>query len=357
MSSTLVASSQPAQPERTSMSLEEVSGRSRMGQLLGMEIVATGSYVPSRIVPNDELAALGCDSDWIVQRTGILERRRAAPDQAASDLAYEAASRCIEQARVNSAEIDLVVVATITSDHAAPSTACHLQRRLGCVAPAMDVNAACAGFMYALITAGQFVATGSARCALVVGAEIMSRTVNPNDIKTYPLFGDGAGAVLLRPVADRSRGLLSYTLGAEGCGGAMLCIPGSGSRLPVTPESLLNGEHLLRMEGRPVFKWAVRVVEDSIRDCLSHARIEVSELDLLILHQANIRIIEAAVADLGIEREKVFVNVNRYGNTSAASIPLALDEAFQAGKIRPGSKILLSGFGAGLAWGTAIVQL
>ncbi len=356
MSSTVVASMESPQSEACQRTAQQLSGRSQMGRLSGIEISAMGSYVPNQVIANDDLAALGCDSEWIVQRTGILERRRAAPDQASSDLAYEAAIRCLNQAHVSPSEVDLIVVATITSDHAAPSTACHLQRRLGCIAPAMDVNAACAGFMYALVTAGQFVASGSARCALVVGSEVMSRIVNPKDIKTYPLFGDGAGSVLLRPSEDPARGLSSYTLGAEGCGGQMLCIPGSGSRLPFTPETLLNGDHLLRMEGRTVFKWAVRVVEDSIRDCLCHADLDVADLDLLILHQANIRIIDAAVADFNLDREKVFVNVSRYGNTSAASIPLALDEAYRAGKIQPGHKVLLAGFGAGLAWGTAIVQ-
>ncbi|MCA9181099.1 MAG: ketoacyl-ACP synthase III, partial [Planctomycetales bacterium] len=197
----------------------QVSGRSRLGQLTGIEIMATGSYVPEAVVANEDLAELGCDSEWIVQRTGIRQRRRASPEQATSDLALRAAEQCLQRAGASPAEVDLIVVATITPDQATPSTACHLQRALGCVAPAMDINAACAGFMYALVTAGQFVANGSAKCALVVGAEVMSRTVNPADQKTYPLFGDGAGAVLLRASEDHSKGLLSYTLGAEGCGG------------------------------------------------------------------------------------------------------------------------------------------
>ncbi len=211
------------------------SGRSRLGKLTGFEIAATGSYVPEMIVANDDLSALGCDSDWILQRTGILERRKAAPDQASSDLALLAAQTCLDRAGVSvsaSDDVDLIIVASITPDHASPSTACHVQRQLGCIAPAMDINAACAGFMYALVTAGQFINSGASTCALVVGAEVMSRTINPADIKTYPLFGDGAGAVLLRPTKDQSKGLLSYTLGSEGCGGQMLCIPSGGSRQP-----------------------------------------------------------------------------------------------------------------------------
>ena len=185
----------------------------------------------------------------------------------------------------------------------------------------------------------------------------MSRTINPADVKTYPLFGDGAGAVLLRSSDDHSKGLLSYTLGAEGCGGQLLCVPSGGSRLPLTAEALLAGEHFLRMEGRSVFKWAVRVVADSTLDCLTHARLGIEDIDMMILHQANIRIIDSAVSDFAIDRDKVFVNLDRYGNTSAASIPLALDEALTSGELKYGDRALMCGFGSGLAWGTAVVQL
>lgn len=342
--------------QRTAENLAQ-SGRSRMGRLTGIEIAATGTYLPEQIVENADLARLGCDSEWIVQRTGILQRRRAADHQAASDLALPAARQCLERAGLAPADVDLIVVATMTPDHQTPSTACHLQRQLGCIAPAMDVNAACAGFMYAMITAAQFVGTGAARNALVVGTEVMSRAINPADVKTYPLFGDGAGAVLLRPTADRSKGLVSFTLGSEGEGAQSLCIPSGGSRQPMTAEALAAGEQYLHMEGRTVFKWAVRVVSDSTRDCLVHADLNVGDLDCWILHQANIRIIDSAVADFHVDRQKVIINLDRYGNTSAASIPLALDEAIHSGKIGPGSRILLSGFGSGLAWGTAIFAM
>lgn len=334
-----------------------LSGRSRMGRLTGVEIVSTGSYVPEQIVDNVDLAQLGCDSDWIVQRTGILQRRKAAQHEAASDLALKAAYQCLTRAGASAADVDLIIVATITPDHPTPSTACHLQRQLGCVAPAMDINAACAGFMYALVTASQFIHSGASQCALVIGSEVMSRTINPDDVKTYPLFGDGAGAVLLRPTSDQSKGLLSFTLGAEGCGGQSLCIPSGGSRQPLTLAGLSAGEQYLQMEGRTVFKWAVRILADSARDCLAHACLSFSDLDCFILHQANIRIIDSAVADFGVAREKVFVNLDRYGNTSAASIPLALDEAWTSGRIMAGNRILLSGFGSGLAWGTAILAV
>ncbi len=333
------------------------SGRSRMGVLRGIEIVATGSYVPETIVHNHDLEALGCDSDWIVQRTGILQRRKAAEGQASSDLALLAAEQCLQRAGVSPAEVDLIVLATITPDQPTPSTACHLQRMLGCIAPAMDVSAACAGFMYALVTAGQFVANGSSQCALVVGAEVMSRTINPRDVKTYPLFGDGAGALLLKPTENRDKGLISYTLGSEGSGAPVLCIPGGGSRSPLTTNGLASGEQFLQMEGLSVFRWAVRVIAESAQDCLAHSNSRIDEVDWVILHQANIRIIESAMRDFSLPADKVLVNLERYGNTSAASIPLVLDEAICSGKIRAGDRLLLNGFGAGLAWGTAIMQL
>lgn len=336
-----------------------LSTRGRMGKVGGIRIVATGSYAPRQVVTNEDLAALGCDSEWIVRRTGILERRKAADEEATSDLCYEAATACLRRAGVTPDAVDLILVATITPDHPTPSTACHLQRRLGAVAPAMDVNAACAGFMYAMVTAAQFVATGNSCSALVVGADLMSRTVNPADPKTYPLFGDGAGAVLMTAADDKAEsgpGILSYQIGSEGCGGEMLCIPAGGSRQPLTPQAHREGGQFLRMDGRNVFKWAVRVFDESARQVLASAELTPNDLDLVILHQANQRIIDSAVADLAVPAEKVFVNLDRYGNTSAASIPLALDEAARQGRIRQGDLVLLCGFGAGLAWGTALVR-
>ncbi len=329
--------------------------RGRMGRVSGVRIAATGSYVPDEIVTNEDLAALGCDSEWIVRRTGIRQRRRAASHQATSDLCYEAAIRCMQKANANADQIDLIIVATITPDHPTPSTACHLQRRLGALAPAMDINAACAGFMYGLVTAAQFVAAGNSKCALVVGADLMSRTINPDDKKTYPLFGDAAGAVILKP--DKANaGILSYQIGSEGCGGEMLSIPAGGTRMALTPEVHAAGQQYLVMDGRNVFKWAVRVFDESAKQVLARAGVDASELGLVILHQANQRIIDSAVSDLHVPPEKVFVNLDRYGNTSGASIPLALDEAVSAGMIKPGDLVLLCGFGSGLAWGTALIQ-
>lgn len=322
---------------------------------MGFQILGTGSYVPETVVPNEDLSSLGCDPEWIIQRTGIQERRHAPADLATSDMAYEAAIAALESAGVDASEIDLIVVGTFTPDSLTPSTACRLQQRLGIRAAAMDVSAACAGFLYAMITAAQFIKTGTSRRALVVGADLLSRIANPKDKKTYPLFGDGAGAVVLGPGSEE-QGMISYTLGSEGEGAEMLCVPGGGSREPLTPENLAEGKQYLQMDGRGVFKWAVRVIEDSIRDVLHHANLTVDDISLVMLHQANVRIIDAACENLGFPREKMIVNLDRYGNTSAGSVPIVLDEAMQKGLVQPGDRILLCGFGAGLSWGTTVFQ-
>ena len=328
-----------------------------MGQIAGVKVAATGSYAPEKVVTNEDLAALGCDSEWIIRRTGIHERRHASADQATSDLCYEAAIRCMNKAGVSVDDIDLIIVATMTPDHPTPSTACHLQRRLGAIAPAMDLNAACAGFMYGLITGSQFISTGNNRCVLVVGADLMSGTVNPDDKKTYPLFGDAAGAVLLTPDDEGTdSGILAYQMGSEGCGGELLCVPAGGTRQELTPEMHEQGKQFLAMDGRNVFKWAVRLIDESTKQVLQKAKLDPDELEIVVLHQANQRIIDSAVSDLNLEREKVFVNLDKYGNTSGASIPLALDEAVSAGKIKRNDLVLLCGFGAGLAWGTALLR-
>lgn len=331
------------------------SGRSRLGSLTGVQILATGSYAPETVVSNRDLAELGCDEDWIVQRTGIHERRHAPPDQATSDVAYKAARRCLKAANVSPKEVDLILVATMTPDSPLPSTACLLQQRLGCIAPALDMNAACAGFMYAMVTAMQYVKTGCARRALVVGVDLMSRVVDPTDEQTYPLFGDGGGAVLLG-AGESDQGLLAFTLGSEGDADGALWQPAGGTREPMTREALATGRHYIHMEGRTVFRWAVRVLIDSTRDVLRHTALDPSEVDLAVLHQANIRIIDAALDDLHIDRNKVVINLTRYGNTSAGSMPLVLDEACREGRIHKGDTILLSGFGGGFTWGSAVMK-
>jgi 3-oxoacyl-[acyl-carrier-protein] synthase-3 len=321
-----------------------------------VRVLGTGHYVPDAVVTNDHLhARFGFDSDWIVKRTGILERRHALPHQATSDLCHEASLRCIENAGVDPKDIDLIVLATFTPDMSFPSTACLLQDRLRVSCAAIEMEAACAGFMYALITGAAYVASGASDLALVVGGDCNSRILNPNDIKTYPLFGDGAGAVLLargRP----DQGLLSFSLGSDGGGGDMLSRPACGSRLPPTPELLAKGLHYMHMDGRAVFRWAVSILCDTIQDVLKAAQLRPGDIDLYIPHQANIRIINASIDVLKIPRNKVFNNLDRYGNTSAGSVPLALGEAVQEGRVRPGNLLVLSGFGAGLAWGTAVLR-
>jgi 3-oxoacyl-[acyl-carrier-protein] synthase-3 len=324
--------------------------------LTGVKVIATGSYFPDVVVTNQHLfERFGFDSEWIFKRTGILERRHVKPTQATSDLAYEAAIRCLAKAKVKPRDVDLCLVATFTPDYSFPSTACLLQDRMKMVCPAMDVQAACAGFMYALITGATYVRSGVSKMALIVGADANSRILNPNDIKTYPLFGDGAGAVLITP-GSNEQGLLAYNMGADGAGGGMLDRKACGSRFPPTPELLKEGKHFMYMDGRAVFRWAVSILCDTIQDVLKCAGKTPSDVDLYIPHQANIRIINAACDVLKIPRSKVFSNLDRYGNTSAGSIPLALDEAVQSGQLKPGQLAVLSGFGAGLAWGTALIR-
>lgn len=334
---------------------EIASPRVPIHTLTGVQILGTGAYLPPEVVRNEDLAALGYDDKWIIQRTGIRERRRASAAMATSDLAWEAACRCLDSAGAAAADVDLILVATVTPDSPMPSTACQLQRRLGGQAAAMDLNAACSGFVFALATAAQFVKNGCSRLALVVGAEIMTRIVNPRDKKTYPLFGDAAGAVLVG-AGHQEQGLLAYSLGADGQGADLLHIPAGGSREPMCRESLSLERQFLRMDGRSVFKWAVRTVGDSVREVLAHTGVPASEVDVIALHQANIRILDAVSHDLGFEADKVIVNLSRYGNTSAASVPLVLDEAAAMGRLTPGALVLMSGFGAGLTWGTALIR-
>jgi 3-oxoacyl-[acyl-carrier-protein] synthase-3 len=323
---------------------------------MGVRVLGTGSYVPDSVISNDHLhERFGFDSDWIVKRTGILERRHALPHQATSDLCYEAAIRSLESAGVSPRDIDLVVLATFTPDMSFPSTACLLQDRLKISGAALEVQAACAGFMYALITGAAYVASGASSTALIVGGDCNSRILNPTDIKTYPLFGDGAGAVVLsrgRP----DQGLLSFSLGSDGSGGDLLSRPACGSRLPPTADLLGKGLHYMHMDGRGVFRWAVAILSDTILDVLQASNLRPQDVDLYIPHQANIRIINAAIDVLHIPRSKVFNNLDRYGNTSAGSVPLALDEAVTEGRLQAGQLVVLSGFGAGLAWGTAVMR-
>lgn len=332
------------------------SPRPRCRSLMGVRIAGTGSYVPETVVTNDQLHALfGHDSDWIVKRTGILERRHALPHQATSDLAVEAALKAMESARISASEIDLLVLGTFTPDMSFPSTACLVQDRLGINGAAIEVEAACAGFMYALITGAAYIVSGASDTALIIGADCNSRILNPEDLKTYPLFGDGAGAVVLKR-GSPEQGIVSYSLGSDGAGGSLLCRPAGGSRTLPTHDTIDQGLHYMYMDGRAVFRWAVSILCDTIQDVLNCAGITPEQVSLYVPHQANIRIINAAIDVLHISREKVFNNLEKYGNTSAGSIPLALDEALSQRPLNQGDLTVWSGFGAGLAWGTALIR-
>ena len=324
--------------------------------LTGLGIGGIGSALPGQIVTNEDLQRdYGMDPEWIEQRTGIRQRHRVLPGQSTSDLAIEAGRAAIANAGLTATDIDLVVVGTFTPDHRGTTVGCYVQAALGINAPAFDVQAACSGFMYALTTAGQFVATGNSKRALVIGADVVSQICNPAEKRVYPLFGDGAGAVVLQ-AGSPQQGLLSYQLGADGSQADLLLCPVGGSRTPATPEAIAAGQHFLSMEGRQVYKWAVQTVVDSIRLVADRSGFAIRDIDLFLLHQANIRIIDHAVKELGIDPKRVVNNVDRVGNTSAASIPLVLDDARQTSRLHRGDLVMMCGFGAGLTWGTGLFR-
>jgi 3-oxoacyl-[acyl-carrier-protein] synthase III len=314
-------------------------------------IAGTGSYLPERVMTNDEFAARLDTSDaWIRARTGIVRRHIAAESQASSDLALRASGPALEAAGVGASEIDLIVVATSTPDYVFPSTACLLQAKLGVKGcAAFDVQAVCTGFVYALATADSFIRSGQYKRALVVGAEVFSRILDWNDRATCVLFGDGAGAVVL--VAGAKPGVHASVLHADGSQVDMLSVPGNvcGGRILGSP--------YLQMNGQGVFKYAVKVLEESARETVAAAGLTMSDVDWLIPHQANLRILEATARKLGLPQEKLVVTVDHHGNTSAASVPLALDEFVRAGRIRPGQRLLLQGVGGGFTWGSSLVTL
>ncbi len=334
----------------------------RMGRssILGLKIAGTGIGIPEKPVTNADLQSLGFDADWILQRTGIESRFHAPEEVSTSDLATDAARNCLKAANVDASAVDLIIVATMTPDHFTPSTSCLVQANLGAVCGAFDMNAACSGFMFGLVTASQFIQSGQYRNILLICAEKMTMVVDPQDLKTFPLFGDGAAAVLISQVLEGDSpapsGILAYALGSQGELGHTLMVPCGGSRYPATVERLADRSQFLKMEGRTVFKWAVRLIPDVIEHLLQDAQLRREDIDLFVFHQANRRIIDAATEAAGLDPNRVFVNVDRYGNTSAASIPICLHEAAAQGLIRPGSKIFMAGFGSGLTWGGCIFQ-
>ena len=317
-------------------------------------IIGTGGYLPDKIITNKDLESMiDTDEQWIKSRTGISERRIAADDEFTVDLAEQAARKAIEAAAVGNREIDLIVVATTTADQVFPSTACLLQHRLGIEGcPAFDVQAVCAGFIFALDVADKFVRTGASRCALVVGAETFSRIIDWTDRRTCVLFGDGAGAVVLK--SGEQPGVLSTHLHSDGRYKDLLCVPVGVSR---NFSKVRAGAAYTTMEGGEVFRWAVTAMSDIIDETLAANQMDKDEIDWLIPHQANIRIINAVGARAKIAKEKVVVTVGQHGNTSAASVPLALDQAVRDGRIQPGHHVLLEGFGGGFAWGSALIRM
>ncbi len=339
----------------------EFGRKSKNPPIPGIRIYGTGIGMPENFIPNEELNTPGCDSEWIVQRTGIRSRFHASQRQATSDLAIAAAEACLANAGATAADVDLVLICTMTPDHFTPSTACLVQGKLGFHCPAMDLNAACSGFIYGLITASQFISTGSVRRALVIGADKMSIVIDPQDPRTWPLFGDGAGAALVGGDDSLSLeaggpGIISWRLGSEGELGGSLVVPAGGSRQPNTIEAIEARENYLKMEGRAVFKWAVRRLPEIVMSLVEDAGIDLQDVDVFLLHQANRRIIDAAADQMGIDPAKVFVNLDRFGNTSAGSVPILMHECYENGKIEPGQLVLAAGFGAGLTWGGYLMR-
>ena len=321
-----------------------------------ISITGLGCRVPERVITNDELATMmDTNDEWIRERTGIRERRIAAPGEALSDLCLPACRDALEQAGLDASEIDLIIVATVTPDMAFPSTGAILADRLGAPdAAAYDLSAGCTGFMYAVAQGYGMLAGGLAQKALIVGGDVLSRILDWSDRGTAVLFGDGAGAVVLEKVSGG--GFLGFELGADGSGGSQLYVPAGGSRSPATEETVAEGMHFVKMNGREVFKFATRVLVSSAEAVLAECGRSIEDVDVYVPHQANVRIIEHARQKLGIPEEKTVIDVDRYGNTSSGSIPLALADATADGRLWPGQLVLMTGMGAGLTWGSGLIE-
>ena len=319
-------------------------------------ILGTGSHAPKRVLTNADLENMVETSDsWIVERTGIRERRLAAPGEACSDLGVPAAQQALADANVQAAQLDLILVATCTGDSPLPSTASLIQHRIGAEkAAACDISAACCGFVYGLSVADAFVRTGH-KYVLVIGSEVMSSITDWTDRNTCVLFGDGAGAVVLGPT-EEDRGVLSLHLHADGRFSDLICVPGGGSNLPPSERVLAERLHCVKMRGNETFKIAVKTMEEAIREAVAAQGLGIDDIDCLVPHQANIRILRAVGQRIGLPLDRIMINVDRYGNTSAASIPLALDEAAKNGTIREGSLVVMAAFGSGLTWASGVIR-
>jgi 3-oxoacyl-[acyl-carrier-protein] synthase III len=322
------------------------------------ELASVGTAVPAGVLTNHDLTrTLDTSDEWIVERTGIRERRIAGPEQSVAMLSRDAAEIALERAGIGPADLDAIVLATASPDRLLPSTACDLQALLGADnAAAFDVGAACPGYIYAITVAEGLIASGQSRTVLVVGAEKLSTITDFQDRSTAILFGDGAGASIVRRSSQPGRGLLSTYLKSDGRLAPLLYRPGGGSSDPISEKVVCERSHYMKMAGREVFKAAVRAMAEACDEALTRAGVTADQIDLLIPHQANLRIIDATAKHAGIPMSKVMVNLDRYGNTSSASIPLALDQAVAEGRVGPGSLVLLVAFGAGFTWGSAVVR-
>ncbi|MEI6149069.1 MAG: beta-ketoacyl-ACP synthase III [bacterium] len=327
------------------------------GAGVSVAIVGTGSYAPEKVLTNADLEKMVDTTDeWIVTRSGIRERHIAREDEATSDLATVAAQRALEQAKVAPEDVDLIIVATITPDMVFPSTACFVQNRLGARnATCFDLEAACSGFLFAVNTASQYIKTGAIRTALVIGAEKLSTVIDWQDRATCVLFGDGAGAVVLQACAP-TEGILSTVTGSDGALTELLNLPGGGSRHPTSPQTIEQRLHYMKMVGKDVFKHAVRAMSEAGRKAIEQAGLTIDQIACVVPHQANMRIVEAIRDRMGVGPEKFFVNLDRYGNMSAASIPVALDEAVRMGRIQRGDAVLLVAFGGGFTWAAMVIR-
>ncbi|MBI5725677.1 MAG: ketoacyl-ACP synthase III [Planctomycetes bacterium] len=322
-------------------------------------IAGFGSAVPDRVMTNGDFAKfLDTSDEWIAQRTGIRQRRILQDGQYCSTLATQAAKAALAAAGVEPSQIDLIICATVSGDMVFPSNACLVQKELGIKdIPAFDVAAACSGFLYGLAIGSQFIRTGTYRKVLVIGAEVLSRFADFTDRGSCILFGDAAGAVVLEPSDRTDKGVLCNILCADGGGWDYIYVPAGGSKLPATAQTVADRMHYIKMRGRDVYKFAVEKMQWLLGECMDRCGLKMRDISMVIPHQVNLRIIESAVNKFNFPMEKVFVNINKYGNTSAASIPLALDEAAQQGKIGPGSTIIMVAFGAGLTWAGSVVRL
>ncbi len=315
-----------------------------------------GSYLPKRVLTNQDLEKMVDTTDeWIVTRTGIHERHIARPDEATSDMAVEAAKQALADAGLKAEDIDLIIVATITPDMFFPSTACLVQHKLGCRhVPAFDISVACSGFVYGIAIANQFISSGVYRHALVIGAEKLSSVTDWSDRGTCVLFGDGAGAAVLGPV--NSGGIVSVYLGADGSKGDLLNLPAGGSKLPASKKTVEDKLHFIKMNGAELFKHAVKIMADAALEATKPLNLKAKDIDLVIPHQANLRILMAVAKRMGLSEDKIYLNIDKYGNMSAASSAIALADAVKEGRIKKGNKILLDAFGGGLTWGAIVIE-